>query len=325
MYNFPLSGNLPLNNKNDIIKATVRECMNILNDADITVKRSEIKKLDTIDVSIYAQGNDNGNSAALPKMERTETEAAIVNSQWYCIIPPLTTGVLRMNVARYLKYSVTSIDLDNRSYNVYIEDYGFEEGVWMLNSITDAEIYFKNDTISHAIKFTSFGKLLEFIFIDKAIKEFVVPDKQMEKDLKETVIPTLKGIENEDDGADVINHFITAITRVNIELMTGKKPKAVRDNKSTHVKAAAGEIEKTPKPHIVRTLASGVNIKSEKVPKAPTIDTIRHYKIAAWNTRGHIRHYKNGKIAYIKPSIKERKCLKEKGNAIIPQTIVIAG
>ena len=122
-----------------------------------------------------------------------------------------------------------------------------------------------------------------------------------------------------------LNHFFTVISRVNIELMSGPRPKAVRNGNKLKVKTVTDKIpEKNPKPQIVRTLSSGVQIKSASVPKAPTVDIIRHYKVASWNVRGHMRHYKNGKTIYIAPTVAKRKEF-ENTDASKRQTIIVSG
>ena len=69
----------------------------------------------------------------------------------------------------------------------------------------------------------------------------------------------------------------------------------------------------------VRTLGnSGIDIISEKVPRTPDAQYIRHYSVSSWTQAGHIRHMKSGKTIYIKPQTKHRHALTDK-NIKLPQ------
>ena len=50
----------------------------------------------------------------------------------------------------------------------------------------------------------------------------------------------------------------------------------------------------------VRTVGP-VRITSKERPKTWNAETIIHYKVESWSRRGHVRKYKSGKVAYIKP------------------------
>ena len=314
-------------NKENITLSTIRECMNILIDHDCIFKRSEIKKLDTIDVTNYAEGNDFGVPSAMPMMSLSDSEKEAVDKNWYLTIPPLISGVLRINTARYLKYEITEINIDEQNYSLTIVDYGFDNGVWLVNNAIAGTIYIKeNGNITHSKSGIRTSDLLEEVFIYKSvIPDLKVSDELLERIRKDVVKPLKDFAEEDNDYDDVLNHFITAIIRVNTELSNGKRPKAMRGSSNKTIKTAAGPVEKNPKPQIVRTLDSGVSIKSVKIPKAPTLDSVRHYKIASWTQRGHLRHYKTGKVVYIKPAIKERKCLKGNAEGSKRQIIMIAG
>lgn len=116
--------------------------------------------------------------------------------------------------------------------------------------------------------------------------------------------------------------FLTA-TALSNQILAANKPKAVRSKKSnqnTERKIVADEQKEIPK-RIVRNVGP-IQIKSEKVPKVPTKETVIHYKVASWKVRGGLRHYKNGKVVPFKPCVKHRKCLKQNDKQTdIPVTI----
>lgn len=56
---------------------------------------------------------------------------------------------------------------------------------------------------------------------------------------------------------------------------------------------------------------AGIKIKSATKPQQPKKSTIIRYKAAAWSVSGHLRHYKSGKVIYIKPYQCHRKGLNQ--------------
>ena len=319
----------PANNNFEITLDVTRACMNALIDAKILMPRRYVRKLDTIDVTRYAVGCDDGNPAAMPNMQQTEEEKAKLKEYWCLAVPPLLYGVVLINKARYLVYEVSDINLDDKTYHLSIIDYGYEYNTWMVNGMVDATIHC-DERPKFTTRLLDMYDIFNMIFVKNKAEQFgIFPPKLSAADLKrlkEVALPMLILAKEKNQDKDLLNHFLTAIVRVNCELQSGPKPKAVRSKKSeTKVKTVTDkEPERNPKPQIVRTLASGVTIKSAKIPKAPTVDIIRHYKVASWSVRGHMRHYKNGKTVYITPSVHKRKEF-ENTDATKRQTIIISG
>lgn len=69
-----------------------------------------------------------------------------------------------------------------------------------------------------------------------------------------------------------------------------------------------GVVSNPPKNIIV--LGKDITVYTSKTPKSFT----RNYncKTNTWNVAGHYRHYKSGKVVFIKPSIRKRKDIKNK-------------
>lgn len=325
MVRFPLNDKRTLS-EDELILGVVRQCMIILMDCGFFKKRSQIKKMDTIDLSEYGKNNCNGELSALPSMKQTEREAEVLKETWTVMIPPLLEGVVRLNVHRYLEYNVTHIDMDAKSYEVEITDYGFDNDMWGYNATIVATIIHNGtNKPDYRIQSINTADLLNATFIGNIDMGTNQLDNASLEVLRNLVIPRLREIDKDEQENSVMNHFISSIVMVNCELMSGEKPKAVRTGKTYNVKTVTDkEPERNPKPQIVRALKSGITIKSEKVPKAPTIDVIRHYKVASWSVRGHIRHLKNGKTVYIKPTVRKRKEF-ENENVAKRQTIIVAG
>lgn len=50
-------------------------------------------------------------------------------------------------------------------------------------------------------------------------------------------------------------------------------------------------------------------ILSKQKPRKPSMKTVRQYTAATWTRRGHVRHYKSGKVCYIEPVVCKRQSL----------------
>lgn len=277
--------NLDKFDRTEIIKNTIRECMNKLIDANLLEKRSVVRKKDTIDVSEYGKENCGGNLSALPSMEFKDEEKEALSKNWTLAVPPLLEGVVLINKDRYLVYSTSDLDIDGKKYKVFIYDYACDNGVWLLNhavdSVINCDLKVKNTFAYHDL---DISEILRGYFVDHTLEPHLELDKVSKDILTTGILPDMERDNKEfDEPRDILNHFFVAIIRVNYELSLGHKPKAVRGKSTRKVKVVnSKESEKNPKPQIIRTLPSGVTIKSVDIPKAPTVEVIRHYKIASW-------------------------------------------
>lgn len=315
----------------DMFLETARECTRILIDNGYLHKRSEIRKMDTIDMSAYGMAHSMGDEAALPIMNMSDDEKDKLKENWCLGIPPLLNGVLRVNKQRFIGYKIQNIDLENKSYDIEMMDYGFDKGTWAFNVLAWATVQCKeHQPYGYTFNYVmTMEDLFRHVFVDPPKGMNKLPlDKKYYDNLVNEVLPSLQEVKAENDMAfNTLNHFFIAMIRVNCEL-NEHKPKAVRSKaKGTKYKVTTvtDEVpEKDPKPQIVRTLPSGITIKSVKVPKASTLEVVRHYKVASWNVRGHMRHYKNGKTVYIEPKVHKRKEFENTTNVSKRQTIIVS-
>jgi hypothetical protein len=123
-------------------------------------------------------------------------------------------------------------------------------------------------------------------------------------------------------------HYLDIIQNVNFVLAMSK-PKTSRKSTSGSHKNYKDDLN--PKRRI-RYIGS-VSFLSESVPKIYNSDTLERaimkdgtiqYRTPAWQVRGHVRHYKNGKTVYIEPHVSHRKDFDDVKNVkVAPQTIRI--
>ena len=218
-------------------------------------------------------------------------------------------------------FGVGDVIDENKSYRLALSEYEKVYGVWIVNTIMTVSVEITDKGI--------INNEMEMIplptIIETTIKEMDGLNED-ERLFGETVmIPYSRYLMAKPyirtHATELLSDFVTEITYVNIQLLN-ERPKAKRVKRNPHKAIASDEIETNPRPQIIRNMSSGIVIKSRAVPKAPTEESVRRYKLAAWNTRGHVRHYKTGKTVYIKPSVHHRKCLKDKGIEAVPQTII---
>lgn len=319
-----------LNDQSNVISETMRQCMLLMIDNGALERRASVRKKDTIDISMWARESLGDDYTSMPAMRLTNEERKQLEEYWCLGIPPFLDGAVLINRDRYLVYYVTNIDMDEKEYEVTIIDYACDQGVWVMNVSVVATVMLGNKEIKFEFNEASCYDFIKGMFIDHTLEPKLYLDKHLYNNVVNELLPFLKSCidENAGDpiGKSVLNHFLSSIVKVNLELMHGPKPKAVRSKGSKRkVKTVAEKNpEKNPKPQIVRTLSSGVTIKSAKVPKAPTTEIVRHYKVASWNVRGHMRHYKDGKVVYIQPRVAKRKEF-ENTNVAKRQTIIVSG
>lgn len=315
---------------NDILINTLRDFFIKAEEKGFIKSRKELKEMDTIDYSKMVSDR-NIRPAAMPAVPLTDKEKEEADKCWYIILPPFKKGVIKPNKHRYILYEVLEIDEDDHSYVVEMEDYGYESHVWSM----DAHVigYFRWDTSindevgksGYHCQYAAKGFNMSTIIANEFEKTMGKMDKDRKYYVEKILIPTLRETEKDNDLDALLLHFALICIKTNVQLLNGK-PKAIRGSESaTKIKTKAGEIDKNPKPKIVRALSGGIQVTSVKIPRPVSPDTIRRYSLEAWKTRGHIRRYKNGKTVWVKESVHHRKCLQTEEKSIIPQTIIKVG
>ena len=276
--------------------------------------RSDLKKLDTIDVSSIF--GETPGAADLPGIKFSDGYKEKLENCWYYILPPFKTGVMKVNRHRYVKYRVLEIDEEKQLYWLSLEDYAYDN-VWLQDNLVVGEVQVADGSINYRTAGDQLSALIEKDLQEDVAKKLNPVDKAY---LTQVAIPYIKTVEVDQDLDDILMHFVGAIVETNIQLAAGK-PKAKRGS-GNKIQTKAGEVDKNPKPKIVRTLTGGITITSAKPPRPASPDTVRTYHIAAWKSRGHIRHYKDGRTVYVRESIHHRKCLQTDEKVAIPQTII---
>ncbi len=321
-YNNPNIADIAFENEQERNRECIKECMDILIDNRTALKRSELRQQDTIDVTAYGTGQEGLTDSTII---RSNEEIQKLDDNWFLGIPPLEMAVLKINRDRYFMYEVEDLDIENKSYTINITDYCHADGIWVMHAVYKATYCFNDINIIREVTGFGLGGMLECMFTAKESPYKTFLPEKTKKVLIENVIPGLDRIIDTEIAYNIATFFLSLILKVNIELSSGVRPKAKRGSRKKAIASVNEDALANPKPQIVRTLKSGVTIKSVKMPKAPTMQSVTHYKVASWNCRGHIRHCKSGKVTYVRPSVKERQCLKKNGEAPKSRTVILAG
>ena len=102
-------------------------------DHGLAVKRSQLRKNDTInvqDICNYAN-NDEWSLPELP-FDQFDIEQTIYEMPdlWYYLIPCFKTGILQLNTARYIYFDVLDTNVENKSIMVELIDYFRDDSIW---------------------------------------------------------------------------------------------------------------------------------------------------------------------------------------------------
>lgn len=270
--------------------------------------RKEVKETDTIDVTALISQDGVNSGGDLPSYHKTEDEEEYIKSHPYCMVPPLTRGVIKVNSGRYLIFDVVDLNVDEHSYKLYLEDYGKDKQVWAMNSSTVATLKWEEGTVQ--IIDEAYAPLSEIFSLMSPLKmDFSDDDKLF---WNKVVIPDVMLLDqmDEDEGKPhVVNNYIWCVVKTNMELGKNKlHTKRSSGNKTDFTTEIS--VEKRKKQLIRNVGESGISIRSVDIPREANYERIIRYKVASWNTRGHERKLKSGKIVYVKPSVHHRKALR---------------
>ena len=314
-----------LSNKQHMIEQ-VKTIYNYLYTEKILYDRKTIRSMDYIDMTNldmeeydeYIQSDDYGKS-------------------FFDLLPPFESGVIRYTTntnQTYLYFKINEIDLNEKIYNFSLQEY---------RSDMDSEIPWENTFCTNcAIKYSDSVKvyyeghlkdimelcqnedgvnILRAIWSDKNERKFYKEhtekaiihsannfyDKELHNRYYDNYIEYIKRNTDSSLSTYALSNVVLfkELMKICNYKLKKNKPSTIRTSGSS-VKSVIEKNTEIPKKQKIRAFGD-VKIKSVKVPKTPTEESIRHYKIASWNKRGHVRHYKSGKEVYIKQTVCKRK------------------
>lgn len=246
---------------------------------------------------------------------------------FYEIVPCFSEGSFYMIDNTYLYWKILDLKPEENTITLKLMSYAVMESYWSVGTScvatisnddpTDFDEEFKIETnekesysrykLYSAIPYSELKWSKSDIKLwEKHVSKVIKKSEKLEKQKGNTPFTKL------------ITVYLDQVSLLNFILETNK-PKAKRTiNNKNKIKIQSIDVEQ-PK-RITRTVGLAT-IKSHKIPRPVNAETIIHYKIANWKTRGHNRILKSGKIIHVSESIHHRKCLENKNKT--PQTTLI--
>jgi hypothetical protein len=321
--------------------------------------RGELKSLNLIDLREFYYGSVKDAEAREPKGTefpvteilsalRTATDGidkeTVYNEYGTClVIHCFEEGTIWLTQKQFVYWRVLDIDLEHNVVVTFVKRYLSGSYQWMPQEEGVLHIYLDPSDKPQTLHDGDTGDTYEIpynVFVEdyKSMPELLTlldPVKDLNWSREQQIVfnstiltkaivnEKLAGEQNTSAFKVLSTLFATIIFTINLKLYA-EKPKIVR-RKSGKVTAEACSKEELNKSKMLTRYVGNIRIKSEKVPKLPTKDTVVKYKTPVWHARGGVRHLKDGRVIHFKESVRHRKCLMEKfpeQNFDTPQSVI---
>ena len=314
----------------------VRDYNLALIDKGLACSRAQIKNMDMIDMTAIAK--QPCDPSAIPDSDAFDAPEYVdyvdhIDDMFLRAIPCISAGVLRINTTRYIRFEMKSIDVPGKNFSVWVQDYTNFSGMWSpgVSGTVTASFQADNRSVSLSVPgddAMTFGRMYRLLDYKKDLhwtdydigiwKSFQL--KYTDDCEKAVASRNTNGIQ------ELARVFLRYMALLNYYLERNK-PKAIRQpvkKKPAHVQMEQKdqpEIQTAQPPkRLVRQVGMAI-VTTVKPPKAPTEDSVRHYKTPVWKARGGVRRLKSGKLVPFKESVRHRKALLGQ-DANLPQSII---
>ena len=318
---------------------------------DIAETRENALKRDLIDIRELSDAIKKDISLQLRHAEYFFS----ASDAFFAVVPCFRKGTILEPRNSAAVYEITSIDVENMEYTVKVADYEQEEDAedWQIaNSYTmTIRTIITKDTLGNdVVKYNVTSKpetVFNRIRFQRSLNLAGLGFDESQKFCWNTYISrlmcwnaekmfTATGLPDFLFSQFSFLHNIAAINMILAE-KAARKPAAEKkkllseeiqnaenaeeENSEQQYKIVVhGTPEETPA-RVVRTVGL-VSFASVTAPHKPTRKNIIKYITPVWSVRGHVRHYKSGKKAYIPPHVNHRRTFKNRPDADAPQQII---
>ena len=313
------------------------------------ILEKDFEKLNMMDISStfseFEHDETVGKGEQLPHLTSKESEdfknvvEELINGNIFNAIPCFEEGVLRVNKRRYFYWKIKEITIseENTFISIRLQGYVKSNGVWAIYPFEEFEmkkIGNKIETyVTTYLSQSQFYELVDFkeskwnedeIFV---WKNFVAKsyDEQINLKNKKEINKTVQGWVQKE-----VEFFLLSMYRINKSLEKQKlsRAKSIKKASKPHnISTIAVPTNSEKETRKIRKVAYGngeISIISEKAPKNPNEEYVRHYSVSSWTVRATVRHYKSGKVVRVKEHTNTRHALKDtKGLEITSVTIKI--
>lgn len=312
-----------------------REYNKALIDTGYGMSYSALKSLDTIDLrNVFSQtGYDRdciGPETALPDIDHIVKKIG-ETTDGFLFLPCFEEGCVRTNTNRYMYWKILELDTTNEvPYAVVrVQDYVRTTSTtsdWIPGTRVDIKFRLNDCRIVSVLNANTYYDIYKQIDYKTQIKwseddiylweQYIIKHS---KTAKEKIIP-------EQNGTILLMHFTTYMYITNRLLQEQKLSRGKKPDKppQRHAGIRTECTAKNAPARLVRAIGnadSQVVITSEKVPKPPSEEYVRHYSVASWKVRATIRHYANGKTVYVRETVHKRHALSGSDSAVPATTL----
>ena len=288
------------------------------------LRRSQLKAKDQIDFTPLISANTESeinyvNYPVLYSEEYLEYLRKISEDKElsFChAVPCFQDVAMRINKKRWIHVKTKEIDTENHNITIFIQDYAIQ-AVWTPGISGTGILSFNDDSVAIL---RPQNDVTDINAICKLYTENM-PWKTWQKksfiQVNEYVCKKFKDKSEKENADSFTKFFAIMIKFIGLAnyMLTRERPKLIREprEKKPASNSSMSKTDTPLAPAVLRTRTVGlVTFKSEKVPKAPNTESIRHYKTAVWKAKGGIRHMKDGRLIPFKECVKHRKVLLNK-------------
>lgn len=256
------------------------------------------------------------------------------NTVKFCgIIPCFDHGVMRLDGSVVVKWDVKNLDLDKNDITLYVY-------AWIPKGTIDLDFDIPYAEFTATLHYNTVGEdlvettMVGDISIITMLDMFqMISPKQMKwsKDDRmlwnRVYVRFAKLVDTLSEKkapygscAEIIDNMIFGFLGTNYFLHKNRQPIS-RSVSPDPVILCAFDQEKQDQR---RTIDVSMTIATES--DARSISKSRDvicYQVASWGCRGHIRHYKDGKMIWVKPHVRHRRCMEEIANVVAPAPTTI--
>lgn len=281
---------------------------------------SELEKLDRIDIT----NSDFNMQTPMNVGDAVWEYVSSLPNVIYGVIPCYKEGLLCINEERRAYFCIKDFNEDTGAFLLELRLYQFETDInrWTIG-------------IGGTLQINSANLMKDPVTGDRQIMENVsVIAEETFADLYTKISPrnlgwneqqchiwqeiTIQNAVNQyqlvkDQGQDTMQNAILvfggAMMLVNY-MLSNKRPTVVREPKPRDdIRHNRNDkpIQPADTPRV--RILGPVKFISPHPPIKVSRNTVRKYMLSEWTVKGHMRHYKNGKVIYIKPTIHRRKSL----------------
>lgn len=264
--------------------------------------RRQLKEMDYVDIQAFFKREGN---VLVSRQDYVELVKTIPSDQYfYYMMPCFKEGTFYLGANQYIYWKVKDISVEERQYTVFLMEHGKLLGTWLPGNSGTFRYTIGKDKFSVEVEMFKSTDLLQVV---EMLPAKAVGWTKYEAEGWNNFLKIFRKKNKNIDNVETLSlPFLKWCTFLNYRLQSTKvsRPQKAPPKPSGNREYTI-DIEETPK-RMVRTVGD-VQIRSEKPPRKPSSSITYH--VGAWKTRGHIRHYKNGKTVFIQETVHHRKKL----------------